>query len=295
MPFGQELCFLGMDVELRHLKALVVIAEEGTITAAAARLRLTQPALSRTLAALEGHLDVRLVDRSSRHLTLTPAGRTLREHGQAILAHVDAALAETTAVSRPLRVGYTCAVLGELTVPLLRSWRRSHPHVTLELRRVDSRTAGLATGETDVAVLRTRPADARLRAEALYLEERVAALPDDHALAARPALTLAELADESLVACPEAGAASVELWPRERRPESVRVVDNVDAWLTTIAAGDAVGIAAAGTRESHQHPGVAYVPVTDAPAATVYVAHPAQPTHPQTTEFLAVVREAVSG
>ncbi|MCC3777696.1 LysR substrate-binding domain-containing protein, partial [Streptomyces sp. UNOB3_S3] len=101
-------------------------------------------------------------------------------------------------------------------------------------------------------------------------------------------------ADETLVACPETGAASAELWPRERRPERVRAVGNVDAWLTAIAAGDAVGIAAAGTRESHRYPGVAYVPVSDAPAATVYVAHPAQPTHPRTADFLAVVRETVS-
>ncbi|MGW2185361.1 LysR family transcriptional regulator [Streptomyces sp. NPDC001719] len=282
-----------MDVELRHLRALVAIADEGTVTAAAARLRLTQPALSRTLAQLEQRVGVRLVDRSSRHLEVTPAGRTLLEHGRAILSHMDAALADAAAVSRPLRLGYNCAVLGELTVPLLRSWRREHPHTPLELRRMDNRTAGLATREVDVAILRVLPTDPRIHAEALFLEERVAALPDDHPLAGEAAITLAGLRAETLVVCPETGTAGAELWPAALRPRRTTEVRNVDEWLTAVAAGEAVGLAAAGTRESHAHPGVRYVPVTDAPAATVYLARPAQPTHPGTDDFRQAVRAVV--
>jgi DNA-binding transcriptional LysR family regulator len=286
-----------MDVELRHLKALAAIAEAGTVTAAAARLHMTQPALSRTLAQLEGHVGVRLVDRSSRHLELTPAGVTFLGHGQAILAHLDAALADTRAVDRPLRLGYTCAVLGQQSVPLLRSWRRKHPHVPLEVIRQDNSTAGLATGDTDVAVLRTLPADPRIRAEALYAEDRVAAVPDDHPLADRTRVRLAELtADPTfpLALWPDTGTASVDLWPPAQRPDRTVEVRNVDEWLNLIAVGGAFGIGAAGTAESHGHPGVRFVPVDDAPAATVYIACPAHPTHPRTEEFLAAVRETVS-
>ncbi|MEU8549666.1 LysR family transcriptional regulator [Streptomyces roseoverticillatus] len=286
-----------MDVELRHLKALAAIADEGTVTAAAALLHVTQPALSRTLAQLEARVGVRLVDRSSRHLDLTPAGVTLLGHGRAILAHVDAALADTRAVSRPLRLGYTCAVLGQQTVPLLRSWRRSHPHVPLEVARRDNRTAGLATGDADVAVLRTRPRDPRIRTEALYTEDRIAALPDDHPLAGRPRVRLAELTEDPglpLAMWPETGTASPDLWPPAQRPSRTIEVHNVDEWLNLIATGDAFGLAAAGTGESHGHPGVRFVPVEDAPAATVYLASPAHPTHPRTEEFLAAVREVIS-
>ncbi|WP_367129473.1 MULTISPECIES: LysR family transcriptional regulator [Streptomyces] len=286
-----------MDVELRHLKALAAIAEAGTVTAAAARLHVTQPALSRTLAQLEARVGVRLVDRSSRHLDLTPAGATLLGHGRAILAHLDAALADTRALSRPLRLGYTCAVLGQQTVPLLRSWRRSHPHVPLEVVRQDNHTAGLATGDTDVAVLRTRPRDPRIRTEALYTEDRIAALPDDHPLAGRARVRLAELAEDPrlpLAVWPETGTGSPDLWPPAQRPSRTVEVHNVDEWLNVIATGDAFGIAAAGTGESHGHPGVRFVPVEDAPAATVYLAGPAHPTHPRTEEFMAAVREAVS-
>lgn len=314
-----------MDVELRHLKALTAIAEAGTVTAAAVDLHMTQPALSRTLAQLETRVGVRLVDRSSRHLVLTEAGRTLLGHGRAILAHLDAALADTRTVSRPLRVGYTCAVLGHQTVPLLRSWRRAHPHAPLEVVRRDNRTAGLATGDTDVAVLRTVPDDPRIRTEALYTEGRVAALPDDHPLAARDEVSLAELTaggagpatGESepaagraepttrgaaptvspglpLALWPDTGTASVDLWPPAQRPVATVEVYNVDEWLNLIATGGAFGLGAAATAESHGHPGVRFVRVADAPPTTVYLARPAHPTHPHTEEFLAAVREVVS-
>ncbi|QDQ09329.1 LysR family transcriptional regulator [Streptomyces spectabilis] len=286
-----------MDVELRHLKALAAIADAGTVTAAAALLHMTQPALSRTLAQLEARVGVRLVDRSSRHLVLTPAGSTLLGHGRAILAHLDAALADARAVDRPLRLGYTCAVLGQQTVPLLRSWRRGQPHAPLEVVRQDNSTAGLATGDTDVAVLRTVPADPRIRTEALYTEDRVAALPDDHPLAARARVRLAELTAGPalpLALWPDTGTASVDLWPPAQRPHRTVEVRNVDEWLNLIATGGAFGVGAAGTAESHSHPGVRFVPIDDAPAATVYLAHPAHPTHPRTEEFLAAVREVVS-
>ncbi|MEU1365826.1 LysR family transcriptional regulator [Streptomyces sp. NPDC005803] len=285
------------DVELRHLRALDALAEAGTVTGAAARLHMTQPALSRTLAQLEARVGVQLVDRSSRRLVFTSAGTALLGHGRAILAHLEAALADTRTVSRPLRIGYTCAVLGQQTVPLLRSWRRTHPHVRLDVVRQDNSTAGLATGDTDVAVLRTVPADPRIRTEALYTEDRVAALPDDHPLAGRDRVLLAELTarpDLPLALWPDTGTASPDLWPADRRPARTVEVGNVDEWLNLIATGGAFGLGAAGTAESHGHPGVRFVLLADAPAATVYLARPAHPTHPRTEDFVAAVREVVS-
>ncbi len=305
------------DVELRHLRALDAVAEAGTVTAAAARLHMTQPALSRTLAQLETRVGVRLVDRSSRHLALTSAGTTLLGHGRAILARLDAALADTRTVVRPLRLGYTCAVLGRQTVPLLRSWRRTHPRVPLDVVRQDNSTAGLATGDTDVAVLRTRPAGPLFHTEALYTEDRVAALPDDHPLADRETVLMAELtsrpettsrpeptsrsalaqglpSDLPLALWPDTGTAAPELWPPRQRPARTVEVGNVDQWLNLIATGGAFGLGTSGTAQSFSHPGVRFVPVRDAPAATVYLARPAHPTHPLTEEFAAAVRETVS-
>lgn len=282
-----------MDVELRHLRALVAIGDEGTITGAAARLHITQPALSRTLHQLEQRVGSKLADRSTRHLELTPTGRRLYDEARAILAHVDAALAEAAAGPRPLRLGYTWAAFGPYTTPLLRSWRRDHPRVPVEVRRLDERTAGLSSGLVDVAVVRTAPRHPRVRYEALYHEEPLAALPEGHPLCDRDRLDLADLFDETIAVCPLTGTTRTELWPPERRPRSAVEVRNVDEWLTVIAAGDAVGVTAAGTSHVHPHPGVRYLPVSGAPPITVYLAWPVRPTHPSTAEFLARARAAV--
>jgi DNA-binding transcriptional LysR family regulator len=132
-----------MTVELRHLRCFLAIADEGTVTGAANSLHLSQPVVSRTLRQLEDHMGVRLVDRSTHHLRLTPAGIALRERAAAALAAVEHALAPDRAW--PLRVGYAWAAFGEHTTPLLRAWRLAHPETPLRLLRVDDRTAGLAS------------------------------------------------------------------------------------------------------------------------------------------------------
>lgn len=103
-----------MNVELRHLRTLVAIGDEGTITGAALALHMSQPALSRTLEQLESRLGTRLVERTTRRLTLTEAGRRLWEHAHRILDQVDTALAEAVAGTQPrsIRVAFAWSALG---------------------------------------------------------------------------------------------------------------------------------------------------------------------------------------
>jgi DNA-binding transcriptional LysR family regulator len=285
-----------MNVELRHLRALVAVVDEGTVTAAAGRLRITQPALSRTLRQLEQRVGLTLVDRSTRHTTPTPAGLALCERARAILSAVDDAVAVAVTARRPLRLGYSWAALGRDTAPLLRSWRERHPDDDpVEVHRVEDRTAGLARGLVDLAVLRGEPGDprlradlrdARLQADAVGTEPRLAVLPDTHRLARRRRLTLADLADEPIARTPY-GTTTVDLWPADHRPRDLVEVGNVDEWLTVIATGAAVGVTPAATRNVHAYPGVRYIPLTDAPPVTVYLAWPACPSHPRTAAFRA--------
>ena len=281
-----------MDVELRHLRALVAIVDAGTITGGAARLRVAQPALSRTLRQLEVRVGAALVDRSTRHLRLTASGMAFCERARAILGAVDDALAEA-AGPRPLRLGYNWAALGRHTTPVLRTWRDAHPEVPIEVHRLDERTAGLGRGTVDVAVLRSRPTAANLRAEPLYQEARLAVLPEGHPLAGGHGLDLAELASQTIAICLPYGTTSLDLWPPERRPAAVVEVDNVDEWLTVIASGAAVGVTPAGTRQTHPYPGVRYLPLRDAPSITVYAGWAEGPGHPARADFLAHLRATV--
>jgi DNA-binding transcriptional LysR family regulator len=281
-----------MTAELRHLRAFVAIADEGNLTRAAARLHLTQPALSRTLQQLEAHLGVRLVERSTHHLEVTAAGRAFR--ARAALAAVDDALDPTRAAAGPLRLGHAWSALGVHTTTLLRRWNDTHPQIPLELLRVDDRTAGLAQGKVDAAVVRDPIVLAGVRTARLFTEPRMAAVPADSPLAERTTLTLADLAQQPVAINTVSGTTTIELWVQTARPAVTVEVANTDDWLAAIAAGRAVGATTSATVNLHPHPAVAYRLLTDAPGVDVHLAWRQPPTHPAVPELLDVVRAIVT-
>lgn len=296
MPVARWLCLVGMTMELRHLRAFLAIAEEGTITRAAARLHTGQPALSRTLRQLEDHLGVRLVDRSTHHLELTAEGRMFRDKAAAAVAAVEAALDPGALTAWPLRLGHPWAALGDYTFPLLRRWDEEHPDVPLELRRIDDRFAGLAQGKVDVALLRGHVTGPGLVTLELLTEERVAVVPADSDLAGRDTLTLADLAAWPVAMNIVAGTTTLDLWPADARPVAAVEVTNTDEWLTAIAAGRAVGVSTSATPGMHTHPAIAYRPLTDAPGVPlVLVWRGGTPGHPAIPDLVALVREVVAG
>lgn len=288
MLSAQRLCLPVMNVELRHLRALAAIGDEGTLTGAARALHITQPALSRTLAQLEQRLGVRLVERTTRSLRLTGPGERLWESAHRILGQLDDALADAAGqlAPRPLRLAFAWAAVGSHTVPLLRDWRERHPEVPVHIRRADDPAALLRRGEADLVFLRGRPAtdNPHLVHRAVTHERRMAAVPVGHPLADRAEVALADLGAETVALCATAATTSAELWPAGRRPRTV-TVPGVDEWLTTIATGAAVGVTAEGTVHQHPHPGVRYLPVRDADPVTVHLAWPARPGHPSTDAF----------
>ncbi|MER7625531.1 LysR family transcriptional regulator [Streptomyces sp. NPDC126503] len=283
-----------MSIELRHLRCFLAIAEESSLTRAAARLHLTQPAVSRTLAALEQHLGARLVDRSTHHLALTADGHAFRDRAAAALAAFEAAVDPARLHHRPLRLGHAWSAFGRYTTPLLRRWQREHPETPLELLRVDDRTAGLARGEVDAALLRGTVEAPGLVTTELTTEPRVAAVPADGPLAALPSLTLADLAGETVVLNTVSGTTTPALWPPPARPTNTLTVANTDDWLTAIAAGRGVGVSSASTAALHPHPGVTYRPLTDAPPLPVLLAWRDAFPHPA-TEALATMAREIAG
>src|SRR5215467_11440987 len=186
---GSPLCLRRMAMELRHLRCFLAIAEQGTLTRAATRLHLTQPVVSRTLRQLEDHLGVRLIDRSTHHLGMTAAGHSFRIRAASAVAAADTAFDPAQLGVWPLRLGHAWSAFGEFTVSLLRSWMQEHPEVPLELRRIEDRTAGLARGEVDAALLRGPVTTPGIRTEPLMMEPRLAAVPAGIPLAARSRLT----------------------------------------------------------------------------------------------------------
>jgi DNA-binding transcriptional LysR family regulator len=283
-----------VSADLRHLRAFLAIAATGGITRAAAELHVTQPALSRTLRQLEEHLGIRLVDRSTHHLELTAAGLAFQTRAAAAVAAVDDVLDPARAGTWPLRLGHAWSALGAHTTTLLRRWAKEHPRTPLELLRVDERDAGLSRGLVDVAIVRG-PADlSGVRSVPLLVETRVAAVPSDSPLAAKPRLTLADLAGEPIAVNRIAGITTPDLWPAGSEPANTVVVTNTDDWLATIIAGRAIGLTVTATAVMYSHPAVAYVPVIDAPPVTVHLAWPPQPTHPAVPDLVALAQSVTA-
>lgn len=285
-----RLCSTRMSIELRHLRCFLAVAQESSVTRAAALLGLTQPSVSRSLAALEQHLAVRLVDRSTHHVELTAEGRAFRDRAAAAVTAFDEALDAGRLRHRPLRLGHAWSALGPYTTPLLRRWQREHPDTPLELLRIDDRTAGLARGEVDAAVLRGLVDTPGLATELLFTEARVAAVPSDGPLAARDSLTLADLTAGPVVLNSVSGLTTPELWPEEIRPAATITVANTDDWLTAIAAGRGVGASVASTAQMHAHRGVTYRPLSDAPRAPVFLAWRSASPHPAVGQLVALAR-----
>ncbi|MER5769883.1 LysR substrate-binding domain-containing protein [Streptomyces sp. NPDC001985] len=284
-----------MSIELRHLRCFLAIAEESSVTRAARRLHLTQPAVSRSLAALEKYVGTRLVDRSTHHLALTTEGRVFRDKAAAAVAAFDDALDPSGLRRRPLRLGHAWSALGPYTTPLLRRWEREHPETPLELLRIDDRTAGLARGEVDAAVLRGPVEVAGLVTEPLFTEARVAAVTSDGPLAALPRVTLADLASGPVLVNEVSGVTTLDLWPEGARPVGTVTVTNTDDWLAAIAAGRGAGVSVASTAELHPHPGVTFRPLPDAPPVPVLLAHRPALAHPALPHLIALARELTRG
>ncbi|MFC9913326.1 LysR family transcriptional regulator [Streptomyces sp. NPDC059862] len=270
-----------MDVELRQLRCLVAIVDEGTFTDAATALGVSQAAVSRTLASLERALGVRLLRRTSRQVTPTATGLRVVAHARRVLVEVDHLVREATSGHIQVRVGYAWAALGRHTLPFQRQWGAVHPETELHLVRVNSPTAGLLEGMCDLAVVRRVPDDRRLDSAIVGLERRLCALAADDPLARRRSVRLADLSGRTLLVDRRTGTTTVDLWPPDSRPATEETHD-VDDWLTVIATGRCIGLTAESTAHQYRRPGVVYRPVRDAEPVAVRLIWWRDDPHPAT-------------
>jgi DNA-binding transcriptional LysR family regulator len=143
-------------MELRQLKHFVAVGEAGSITAAAKSLRLTQPALSRQIKALEEELDTALLERGAHSITLTPAGEALLVEARKLLRASETMIekVKSTAAGEPLRVGYAPSLAGEFLSVAIERFTQFHPRVRVSLCDWSSAEmrSGLAAGKLDLIV-----------------------------------------------------------------------------------------------------------------------------------------------
>jgi molybdate transport repressor ModE-like protein len=199
----------------RRLRALREVEAHGSIAAAAQALGYTASAVSQSIAAMERYLDLQLLERTSRGVTLTPAGMRLVEHADVILAHLDAAEREARSLrEQDAAMTLTLATFAsgvDLVVRAASELGRTRPNTELRIVEADPGYSlpELRSGNLDVALTYANeglPTEAPAWMEELQLltEPVLAILPERHALAGRRAVRLGELAGERFIAEPAA-------------------------------------------------------------------------------------------
>ena len=290
-----------MDVDTRLLRYFSAVAREGNLSRAAEGLFVSQPALTKQVRRLESQLGVRLFTRSRAGMTLTAAGQALADRVPAVLAGWDQALREARSAAsqagRVLRVGFLAGAANEATQQIIAAFTRRRPGWRVEMRAASwtDPTAGLASGDTDVALLRLPfPGQAGFRVEVLITEPRYVALPAGHRLAARDHIPFRDLWDEPFVAAPAETGAWRDWWlaadEREGHPVRIGAVTDSgqpDDWLAAIANGGGIALAPESAARYYARPGVTYRPVTGISPSQVGVAWPpAADTNPVIQDFV---------
>ncbi|MEW9550253.1 LysR family transcriptional regulator [Nonomuraea sp. NPDC050783] len=188
---------------LAQLRALIAVAEHGGFTAAAEHTGMSQPAVSRAVAALERELGAALLVRHRDGVALTEAGRRAVERAREALRHFDLVRADVAAaagaITGELRLASLPTATGTLIARLLRALTDRHPHIRVRLLEGvdDDIREWLRRGGVEVGVV-TLPAPG-LETVPLSTHDMVAALPAGHPLAARPVVPVAALAGHPFI------------------------------------------------------------------------------------------------
>jgi len=189
-----------MAINLHHLRLFAAVVQEGGFTRAAAKLHLSQPAISKSLNELERQLDVNLLDRTGRSIRLTAAGRTLYERARELFGVESAAereLRELRGLKRgTLRIAASTTIATYLLPPYLGRFHLRHPNVRIQTTSANTRTVlrMLLEFRADVALVEGPVANQRVVVQPWREDELIVIAPPGHPLRSRPTVTVRDLA-----------------------------------------------------------------------------------------------------
>jgi DNA-binding transcriptional LysR family regulator len=196
-------------MDLNRLRHFVAVAEELHFGAAARKLGMEQPGVSLSIAALEKCLGVKLLERSSRSVALTPAGEVYLEDARRLLAQSEQAAERARGAAlremRQLRVGHVPFSLIKALPPAIRAFQARHAdvQVRLEEKATEKQIADLRSGALDLALINLQAGDVSgLNVRPLYSARLVLAVPSSWPIANAPVLHLRDLRDYPFVMFP---------------------------------------------------------------------------------------------
>jgi DNA-binding transcriptional LysR family regulator len=289
-----------MNIELRHLRYFLAVAQEGHITRAAARLGMSQPPLSTQILALERHIGVPLFERTPHGVTLTEAGQAFRAEAEMLIQGTERARQAAQRAARGetghLRVGFTgSASFHPVVATTIRNFRRQWPqvHLSLEEHNTTRLTEALLNGQIDLAYLRPgQQGIDGLRLHRFADEAMKVVLPVSHPLAGRKRIALSALAQAPFVLFPRSVGLSLydaivsACRAAGFEPACHQEAPQISSVVNLVAAEMGVSIVPASIMQMAVH-GVCYVDILGpAPKATLALATRAQDTRATVANFL---------
>jgi LysR family transcriptional regulator for metE and metH len=192
-------------LEIRHLRLVQAITQEGSVTKAGLRLHLTQSALSHQLREAERLLGANLFDRIGKRMVLTQAGERLLRSAETVLDELDRAereIRENAARRRGvIRLTTQCNTVYHWLPSRLRLFQRKHPEVDLQVvaGATEDPLPSLLDGRIDLAIVFRPKRGLRLAYRPLFQDEVVVVMKPDHRLARRPFVSAADFTAEHLI------------------------------------------------------------------------------------------------
>lgn len=245
-----------MDLDLRKLRYFVAVAEHRHFGRAAEQLYIAQPVLSRQIKALERELECALLERTTRSVELTAAGKQLYEEAQTILASVAAAVRRLHDVDQGVQRVVVAFSPGLHVSDAIRAFTSRHPDVETDVvpARWWEQDAPLRDGRAQVGYLRRPFNDSGLHTVPIGHEPRVACMPAAHPLSCRQELTSADLAGERMLDSP------------------TRRTSSLEEKFELIASGHGIALVPLSVARSYARPDLVHLPVTDAPGVETCLA-----------------------
>lgn len=259
-------------MELRHLRYFVAVAEEKSLTKAAAKLYIAQPPLSRQIKELEEMVGVPLFIRRPRGMELTSGGEYFLEQARQILHKVDTAISDTRHISQNRKTLFSIGFVPSIfysQLPLMVRRLRSNKNLEIMLYELKTREQieALKAGKIDIGLGRVRIDDPDVEQVLLFDEPLLAAVPAGHELTRHPP-TMAELAEHSMVAFPaSAGPNFADLTLNLFHQKGLKVnvvqqVNDIQTALALVASEMGFTLVPEQVRSLHRD-GVQYMPLAD--------------------------------
>lgn len=236
-------------LEVKHLRMICTIAETGNMTKAAARLCISQSALSQQLKDIEGKLKVDLFFRTRKVMLLTPIGKKLLESAQQVILTLEDAELEIAKIvsgeQGELKVGIQCIFCYKWLPGVIRFFQKKFPNIEFEIGTSTDLATDLESKKFDFIITAATVPDEQYTYVPLFADQLVCIMPADHPLRARACVQYEDFGRFNLISHSEKGASrfyQLALKPKGLEPKRFMTVGQPHAIVEMVASGFGLGV-----------------------------------------------------